>query len=208
MRQSASKLFVFCSACPIILWGVSGIVFANRNNDRWAQNRSGGFWRIALRPRCLILLLHLCSQLATVCALVLLSSFAETTFLWVFLFFSTCDSTWNDRGGRHKTQGRASFALLPRRRWECAICLFKCPAGLTTGACPHLLSLSQDCPDNTSTPTRPSPFAGAEVCKPSPRLEPECSQLRDRNRSNLVYRGDKIKKLGVHAGMLTNIHVR
>lgn len=77
MRQSASKLFVFCSACPIILWGVSGIVFANRNNDRWAENQTRGFWRIALRPRCVILLLHLCSQLATVCARVFLLSPSE-----------------------------------------------------------------------------------------------------------------------------------
>lgn len=66
-----------------------------------------------------------------------------------------------------------------------------CPAGLTTGACPHLLSLSQECPDNTSTPTRPSPFARAEVCKPSPRFEPVCSQFHDQNQSNLVCRAGK-----------------
>lgn len=108
-------------------------------------------------------------------------------FSW-FGLFSKFDSICNDRCGRYKAQGRASFAVLPRHKWECAICLFKCPAGLTTGACPHLLSLSQECPDNTSTPTRPSPFAGAEVFKPFPRFERVCSQFHDRNQSNLIYR--------------------
>lgn len=93
--------------------------------------------------------------------------------------------------------------MLPRHKWECAICPFKCPAGLTTGACPHLLSLSQECPDNTSTPTRPSPFAGAEVCKPSPRFESVRSQLHDRNQSNLVYRGVKKENFWVDSRLLT-----